>query len=325
VLYRLRNPRRRGRGFTLVELLVVIAILAVLIGLLLSAVQKVRAAAARSQCANNLKQIGLAAHAYHDANARLPAVSGMVPGTRVAITWPYLLAPYLEQEALLRLYTDEAMRWAASGYAWPNTLWGGSGTVGNLSRPVKVYLCPSSPVAATGLVVEDAGGQVGVVTLPASSYAHIQGSTVTARDGIGGPTPPPRLTDVRDGTSSTLMYGERYSADPLWADFYAQYGRPATNFAFEFSNLPCFEGVFGLVGSSGINYLLPPSAVPPPTGAEFTDMSNRRKTAAGSGHTGGANYVFADGSVHFISQGVPALTLQGLSSYAGGEVLTGEY
>src|SRR5262249_27317196 len=119
--------------------------------------------------------------------------------------------------------------------------------------------------------------------------------------------------------------GERYCYDPLWAQFAAREGSPTNNFVFNYGNLSGFDGVFGLHGNAGINYMIPQPAVPSPADPPYLDIFNRRIRSAGSGHTGGANYAFADGSVHFISQTINAITLEALSTYAGGEVITGDF
>src|SRR5207249_4755836 len=144
------TPRR---GFTLIELLVVIAIIAVLIGLLLPAVQKVREAANRIKCANNLKQLGLAAHHYHDVNQHLPPGIGYYPPARGEFgTYFFHLLPYLEQDNLYRSALGSVPFPPPDG---PTTVfYPGNNKV--YSQPVKVFLCPSDPsVGSDGVVTVD--------------------------------------------------------------------------------------------------------------------------------------------------------------------------
>src|SRR5438874_1257522 len=141
------------RGFTLIELLVVIAIIAVLIGLLLPAVQKAREAASRIKCANNLKQLGLAAHNYHDVNEHLPPGVGYYPPASGAFgTYYFHLLPYLEQDNLFRSALGVVPFPSPAGptsvyYPGNNNVYG---------RRVAVFLCPSDPsVGSDGVVTVD--------------------------------------------------------------------------------------------------------------------------------------------------------------------------
>jgi prepilin-type N-terminal cleavage/methylation domain-containing protein len=300
-------PRPRSRpAFTLIELLVVIAIIAILIALLVPAVQKVREAASRLQCQNNLKQLGLALHAFHDANKNLPAgvygpSSTGAPTYNGGIDLSYLvyILPYVEQQAL---YTRVNF---GQGY-------NGASNVANINPVlVPVYQCPS-----TSMIEQNAGGVVG----KAGHYQAVMGpkginpQTGVAYQGIllgagqGGastqgmlyPNSKVRLTDVQDGTSNTLMVGE-----------------------VSWENSNCFRpwtrgwggGDSSPAAGTGKNVNLTVSAINQKAynGSGFNDVS------FGSNHTGGANFVFGDGGVRYVSQGIDMNTYVSLASRNGGE------
>jgi prepilin-type N-terminal cleavage/methylation domain-containing protein len=185
------------RGFTLIELLVVIAIIAVLIGLLIPAVQKVREAAARIKCANNLKQMGLGAHHYHDQHQHLPPGIGYTPLVTGGVWGQHFfhLLPYLEQDNLYRRALGPVP--LPTG---PVTMdFPGNNQV--YSQPVPTFLCPSDPSVGPGGVVTVNG-----VSWGASCYAV----NSQANAGIpGNPQTKTRLASITDGTSNTILYAEK--------------------------------------------------------------------------------------------------------------------
>src|SRR3954468_20993970 len=197
------SPQHLRRAFTLIELLVVVAIIAILIGLLLPAVQKVREAAARMKCQNNLKQLGLAAQSYHDSNGHLPPGVGYYPTAADGAfgTYFFHLLPYVGQDNLSR------SAWGPLPFPPPpgTTAAYYPGNNGAYSKPVKVFLCPSDPSVGPGGTV-----LVGGETFGASSYAP--NGLVS---GAGPPSPGPQgrtaFDAITDGTSNTILHAEKYA------------------------------------------------------------------------------------------------------------------
>jgi prepilin-type N-terminal cleavage/methylation domain-containing protein len=185
----------KRRGFTLIELLVVIAIIAILIGLLLPAVQKVREAAARMKCSNQLKQMGLACHNYNDANQKLPPAfnsTGAKPNGNLF----YYLLPYIEQDAMFNSTTDPVNTASNPGLPGPNQNY-------VRSQPVKAYLCPSASLAGDGYWPgrnDWAIGHYGFNYM-VFGYPGVNNTAVWSRNLNVG--------NIADGTTNTVFFAER--------------------------------------------------------------------------------------------------------------------
>jgi prepilin-type N-terminal cleavage/methylation domain-containing protein/prepilin-type processing-associated H-X9-DG protein len=291
-------------GFTLIELLVVIAIIAILIGLLLPAVQKVREAAARLQCQNNLKQWGLAMHNYYGVNKALPPGATNSPRhTQVIHLWPYF-----EQDNLATLY-----RPTLHFYQSPNTI---QNTVnGYCAQQVSLYYCPSDRPGAywKGDSYYRARGNYLVNWGP---YTRPWTTTPTTRAPFGwlndNPATPQkiRINDIRDGTSNTMLMSEvimaRNDTDfDTRGDFMNDDGNYMT---FEFMTINTPNG-----GADVTSTCI--------AGDPLVPCSNGPKMyqAARSRHTGGVNILLADGSVRFVDNGIPLATWQAISTIDGGE------
>jgi prepilin-type N-terminal cleavage/methylation domain-containing protein/prepilin-type processing-associated H-X9-DG protein len=318
----------RRRGFTLIELLVVIAIIAILIALLVPAVQKVREAAARIQCTNSLKQLGLAAHAYHGDYKKFPPgvyqlSFAAAPKFRGVSVFVYLL-PYLEQAPLFQ------------GWDTTNPL---NNTVGgNTARTavvVPVLICPSD-IIPQNPTADSNGRWYALTSYGGNGGTRSYDPQLATNDGIfavigpGSQTAPAgapvRIADVTDGLSNTVLFGERSHYDPNYDSFVTNLGGTAVSLnvmgAIGFwapSGARLAAGDVLLSAFAPINFRVPAdyanraSLNPPVNSAnDYTYYSDRRVCAFGSQHTGGANFALGDGSVRFIQDALPLATLQRL-------------
>jgi prepilin-type N-terminal cleavage/methylation domain-containing protein/prepilin-type processing-associated H-X9-DG protein len=321
------TPPARRRGFTLIELLVVIAILAVLAGLLLPAVQSAREAARRMQCSNNLKQLALATHNHIDVMGRYPPgvdqsyfpTSPVYRGTSMFVH----LLPYIEQKPLRD--------------AWNVTDPLANTEGGSTSRTAVVLsslLCPSDQLPQNTVVQQ--GWTYALTSYGGNGGSRSYSPEKATVDGIfhtTGPASEPqsnqttvRPADVRDGMSHTFLFGERFHGDrnfesfaaakwidPLdaWGWWGPSGGRKAIGHVTMSTAAPInFRLPFGYSGN----------ASPP----DFQPLAELRLNAWGSGHPGGANFAFADGSVRFLKDQTAPAVLNALGTRRGREVVDGE-
>ncbi len=291
------------RGFTLVELLVVIAIIATLIGLLVPAVQKVREAANRLSCANNLKQLGLALHNFHDAHDEFPPgrVQGPYPAAwvywRANHGWAVFILPDLEQEPLYGLY-----HWDQDLSAPANQ--------GVVAHPLKNFWCPSAPEQDrydyTHGQFATYGGK-GACGDYAPTWLVDPSLATGDNRGVLVPNCMTKMASITDGTSNTILLTEDAGRPRLW-----QAGRARPDQALNGGPWAGYQTGITLEGSQPDGTSRPgPCAV---------NCTNDHEVY--SFHTGGANAVFADGHVQFLSKGLPLQVLAALITRAGGEVIS---
>jgi prepilin-type processing-associated H-X9-DG protein/prepilin-type N-terminal cleavage/methylation domain-containing protein len=306
------RPQSRQAGFTLIELLVIVAIIAVLIGILLPGVQKVREAANRIQCVNNLKQIGVALHGYHDVNQTFPhaydaralfkdpsrtPVDPQNTGFILTKSWSTLILPYLEQESLDRVGYD----------------------IYHL-RHLPLYICPSDPRATASYP-----GDQGYGPQALTDYLAVTGTvTFVGRPDTGLPRPKcdgviyessrTRLTDITDGASNTVLVGERPPSPDLfwgwwtWGAFDSSLGVRNTYPVYGTSES---KPVILCVKLFPENYR--------PNDSNCCDTHHFWST-----HPGGGNWLFADGSVKFLPYQSNAI-LPALATRSGGEIVNDEW
>jgi prepilin-type N-terminal cleavage/methylation domain-containing protein/prepilin-type processing-associated H-X9-DG protein len=326
----MKSVRRRGRkGFTLIELLVVIAIIGILIGLLLPAVQKVREAASRMSCTNNLKQIGLALHNFHDTNNRFPYENVHISDSP-RCNWLAHLFPYFEQPFTPQLRPSQTTHGILVRNDTPPGIFIRNVAI-NDDYLVKTLICPSDGPKLRDVPGERlAMGNYLGVNAPNTDqrdpwnintqgvfvyWGHFASSTPWSQPVWG---PPVTIASITDGTSNTLMVGERPSYPNLDNADGWQCG------AWVYSEV---DSAMGLPNTKLWCAGTDPHGNSCPGGRQWFGPGDQNNGCDAhhfwSKHPGGGNWLFCDGSVHFLSYNIGTAIQAALATKAGGEVIPG--
>jgi len=316
------------QAFTLIELLVVIAIVAVLIGLLLPAVQQIRGAAARTKCSNNLKQLGLALHGYHDANQRLPASNTNRPDLPSGSFYRWsalaLVSPYLEQTAIYNnLELDSSLYDTTAGVVVR------SQHVPWVRLPIPTFLCPSD-------VRQSVLPNWGPSNYVLNAGTGANGGSYSSTDGLFFVGSAVRLTDIADGSSNTAMTAEQIlgpgtpatpATTPHPYDIREYYGwlgaAPLSDAAC--GSAPGYSDrgsrwADGAGPFTQYTHYAPPNSPTPDCSGFFGG-----RKASRSRHAGGVNVGLADGSLRFVRDAVDPTAWRSAGTRSGGEVLPGDW
>ena len=323
--------RQSRRGFTLIELLVVVAIIAILLGLLLPAVQHVRELAGRSQCQNSLHQIGVACHSYHDQYKYFPMSLdprfNADPATdpfpdiqfmkdhQFFVSWMARLLPYIDNGLLSDTVPTEYQR---IYYPWGFAAEGRNGPHAGLAYETQCFKCPSDPRTLVNTYVD-----LGWASVPIAftSYLGNNGTQCGAHDGIFYELSAVKIDQIIDGTSNTLMVGERPPSTDL-------------NFGWWYAGAGYWDPTFGQVGTGDVTlgvreqvYVTDPGqqiGVECPMSKIYFQQGNVDdpcdQVHYWSLHGGGANFLFCDGAVQFLTYSADPV-LPALATRAGGEVV----
>jgi len=288
------SHRLRRGGFTLVELLVVIAIIGVLVALLLPAVQMAREAARRMNCQNNVRQLGLALHSFHDAYGGFPP--GRVNATATSCSWPPFVLPYIEQKNLFERYRFD-LRWDDAN----------TNDNGVIQTTIKIFICPSCPYRKYARAPIDYPPP-NQITTPNSFLTRLPNSDSTF-PGVLGKDVRRRLADITDGTSNTLLLAESAGRDPLY-----QMGRFVSLTGGGRGSWGNPGNVINLTGFNPATSTLPgPCAV---------NCTNNNEIY--SFHPGTANVLMCDASVRGMRANVALQVVSDLITRADGEQIASD-